>query len=175
MAVGRVRRCVRGALIFPPAKDAPRVGRRSARDMAEGRPGCGLDGSCSEMMAVAPSRAIPSEKPANEDGARLTYVLVIDADRRAQVDALIYQIPGASFYTIRSDRIRPGALPAGPLSPRLEQVLGLIGQGMSNKCIGRALGISHFTVRNHVARLLRLYDARNRDELVAVMQPSRRV
>lgn len=169
MAVGRVRRCVRGALIFPPAKDAPRVGRRSARDTAEGRPSCGLDRSGSNMITI------PSEKPANEEGARLTYVLVIDADRRAQVDALINQIPGASFYTIRSYRIRPGALPAGPLSPRLEQVLGLIGQGMSNKCIGRELGISHFTVRNHVARLLRLYDARNRDELVAVAQPPRRV
>jgi DNA-binding CsgD family transcriptional regulator len=106
-----------------------------------------------------------------QEAARLTYLLVVDAERKAQVDALIAQIPGASVTTIRSHRKPVAALPAGPLSPRLEQVLELIRQGMSNKSIGRALGISHFTVRNHVARLLNIYGARNRDELIAVTQP----
>jgi DNA-binding NarL/FixJ family response regulator len=105
-----------------------------------------------------------------QEAARLTYLLVVDAERKAQVDALIAQIPGASFTTIRSHRKSV----AGSLSPRLEQVLGLIGQGKSNKSIGRELGISHFTVRNHVARLLGIYGARNRYELIAVTQAPRR-
>jgi DNA-binding CsgD family transcriptional regulator len=125
------------------------------------------------MIAVAPSRAEDTETSSSEEGARLTYVLVIDAEHQAEVDALVAQIPGASVYTIRSHRDRPGELPAGQLSHRLEQVLRLIRQGMSNKTIGRQLGISHFTVRNHVARLLRIYDARNRDELIALTQAQR--
>lgn len=122
------------------------------------------------MIAVAPSRAEGAAASSREAGARLTYVLVIDAEHQAEADVLIAQIPGASFYTIRSNGDRSGELPAAQLSLRLEQVLRLIGQGMSNKAIGRQLGISHFTVRNHVARLLRIYSARNRDELIALTQ-----
>lgn len=125
------------------------------------------------MVAVASFEAGEAEPSAIKQNARLTYVLVIDAAYRAEIDALIAQVPGASFYTIQSNRDRSGAMPAGQLSQRLEQVLRLIGQGMSNKTIGRQLGISHFTVRNHVARLLRMYDARNRDELIALTQAYR--
>lgn len=124
------------------------------------------------MIAVAPSRTESLETASSEEVARLTYVLVIDADHQAEADAIIAQIPGASFYTLRSSGDRQGEKPAGPLSLRLEQVLRLVGQGMSNKAIGRQLGISHFTVRNHVARLLRIYEVRNRDELIALMQTS---
>jgi two-component system nitrate/nitrite response regulator NarL len=124
------------------------------------------------MIAVAPSRAEGAAASSREAGVRLTYVLVIDAEHQAEADVLIAQIPGASFYTIRSSGDRPAELPAGQLSPRLEQVLRLVGEGMSNKAIGRQLGISHFTVRNHVARLLRIYKVRNRDELIALMQSS---
>ena len=127
------------------------------------------------MVADAPFEAGEARASANEVNSRLTYVLVIDAVHQAQVDALIARIPGASFYIIRSNRDGPSELPAGQLSERLEQVLRLIGQGLSNKCIGRHLGISHFTVRNHVARLLRIYDVRNRDELIALTQALRPV
>jgi DNA-binding CsgD family transcriptional regulator len=125
------------------------------------------------MVAASSFQAGETEPSAIEQNARLTYVLDIDAAHQDEINALIAQVPGASFYTIRSNRDRPGAMPAGQLSHRLEQVLRLIGQGMSNKTIGRQLGISHFTVRNHVARLLRMYDARNRDELIALTQAHR--
>lgn len=127
------------------------------------------------MIAVAPSRAEGTDASLREAGARLTYVLVIDAEHQAEANVLIAQIPGATCYTIRSNGDRAGELPAGQLSLRLEQVLSLIGQGMSNKTIGRQLGISHFTVRNHVARLLSIYGARNRDELIALTQTHRSV
>ncbi|MFO6028138.1 LuxR C-terminal-related transcriptional regulator, partial [Pseudomonas aeruginosa] len=61
-----------------------------------------------------------------------------------------------------------GLLPLQP-SPRLEglterqlDVLRLLAQGKSNKEIGRALDISHYTVRIHVSSLLRALDVPSR-------------
>ena len=45
--------------------------------------------------------------------------------------------------------------PADRLSARERQVLRLIGQGMANKQIGRALGISERTVKVHVGHVFR--------------------
>jgi DNA-binding NarL/FixJ family response regulator len=39
------------------------------------------------------------------------------------------------------------------LSPRQEQVAALVVQGMSNKAIGKALGIKHETVKIHMVRI----------------------
>ncbi|WP_163025704.1 response regulator transcription factor, partial [Pseudomonas aeruginosa] len=61
-----------------------------------------------------------------------------------------------------------GLLPLQP-SPGLEglterqlDVLRLLAQGKSNKEIGRALDISHYTVRIHVSSLLRALDVPSR-------------
>ena len=52
----------------------------------------------------------------------------------------------------------PGASPAsgvlGPLSPREQEVIRLIAEGMSDRQIGDALYISHRTVMRHVANIL---------------------
>lgn len=126
--------------------------------------------SRSGLVALKQSHALEAEGFDEEPRQQLTYVLHVDAARQSEIDALIARIPDVRFYTIRSNRDRPGEAGAGQLSQRLEQVLLLVSQGMSNKCIGRQLGISHFTVRNHVARLLRIYGAKNRDELIALMR-----
>lgn len=55
------------------------------------------------------------------------------------------------------------------LSARLSRILHLIAQGKTNKEIGRDLGISHYTVRNHLVRLFRLYDVSNRVALAALI------
>jgi DNA-binding CsgD family transcriptional regulator len=55
--------------------------------------------------------------------------------------------------------------PAAELTPREEQVLGLIAKGLTNRSIAKALGISHKTVNAHVSSLLRKCSAHNRVEL----------
>jgi DNA-binding NarL/FixJ family response regulator len=45
--------------------------------------------------------------------------------------------------------------PADELSPREVEVLRLVGRGMANKQIGRALGISESTVKVHVGNIFR--------------------
>ncbi|WP_440511264.1 LuxR C-terminal-related transcriptional regulator [Sphingopyxis terrae] len=47
---------------------------------------------------------------------------------------------------------------------QFEIALGVM-RGLSNKGIGRELGISHFTVRNHLSRILLLLGLSSRQEL----------
>ena len=49
----------------------------------------------------------------------------------------------------------PGERPAEGLSPREQQVLRLVAEGLANKQIGRALGISERTVKAHLGRVFR--------------------
>jgi len=61
---------------------------------------------------------------------------------------------------------------AGPsepesLSRRERQILGLVGEGMSNKEIGRALRISDATVKNHVHNILEKLQVHRRGEAAA--------
>jgi DNA-binding NarL/FixJ family response regulator len=55
--------------------------------------------------------------------------------------------------------------PAAALTPREEQVLGLIAKGLTNRAVAKALGISHKTVNAHVSSLLRKCSVHNRVEL----------
>lgn len=47
--------------------------------------------------------------------------------------------------------------------------LGIV-RGLSNKDIGRELGISHFTVRNHLSRILLVLGLAGRQELVELLR-----
>jgi DNA-binding NarL/FixJ family response regulator len=66
----------------------------------------------------------------------------------------------------------PVAATAAPaqsaLTPRQEQVRTLLRQGMSNKRIAGALGISEGTVKNHITDLLRVLKLRNRTQAALV-------
>lgn len=54
------------------------------------------------------------------------------------------------------------------LSVRQLEILRLLGSRMSNKEIGRTLGLSHFTVRNHISQLLRLFNVPSRGAAAAL-------
>jgi len=55
-----------------------------------------------------------------------------------------------------------------PLTHRESQILDYIAQGNSNKQIGRILGISEQTIKNHVSSILRKLNANDRAHAVAL-------
>lgn len=54
------------------------------------------------------------------------------------------------------------------LTKRQREILGLLRDGQSNKEIGRTLGLSPFTVRNHIAVLMRRLRVHSRGELATM-------
>ncbi|MFF0223044.1 response regulator [Streptomyces sp. NPDC004629] len=67
--------------------------------------------------------------------------------------------PATTARLMRSLRADPAETPAVPselasLSPRERDILALIGDGLTNREIGRRLYLSEKTVKNHISRLL---------------------
>ncbi|WP_327187834.1 response regulator transcription factor [Streptomyces sp. NBC_01334] len=67
--------------------------------------------------------------------------------------------PATTARLMRSLRAEPAETPAVPselasLSPRERDILALIGDGLTNREIGRKLYLSEKTVKNHISRLL---------------------
>ncbi len=54
------------------------------------------------------------------------------------------------------------------LTPRLEEVRGLLRQGMSNKMIASTLGISEGTVKNHMTEIFRTLKVSNRTQAAQI-------
>jgi DNA-binding NarL/FixJ family response regulator len=65
-----------------------------------------------------------------------------------------------SRSVVNRSRVQPRA----SLTPRQKQIRGLLRQGMSNKMIACALGISTGTVKNHVSDIFRALNATNRTQ-----------
>lgn len=51
------------------------------------------------------------------------------------------------------------------LTERQQEIAKLVSVGLKDKEIGELLEISRFTVRNHITKILRRYNVRNRTEL----------
>ena len=67
--------------------------------------------------------------------------------------------PATTARLMRSLRADPAESPAVPselasLSPRERDILALIGEGLTNREIGKKLYLSEKTVKNHISRLL---------------------
>lgn len=62
--------------------------------------------------------------------------------------------------------------PMGTLSARQLEILQLMREGHSNKAIARKIGLSEFTVRGHVQRILRVTGACNRTGAVFLAEQS---
>lgn len=58
------------------------------------------------------------------------------------------------------------------LSPRELEILEMVAKGLTNKEIGRAIQVSHFTVRNHVRHIIAKLEVGDRTEatMVAIQQ-----
>jgi DNA-binding NarL/FixJ family response regulator len=64
--------------------------------------------------------------------------------------------------------LREPAADADPLTPRQRQVLRLVAEGLPNKAIARALGISERTAKFHLSALFERLGAANRAQAVAI-------
>ncbi|TDP92970.1 response regulator [Labedaea rhizosphaerae] len=73
-----------------------------------------------------------------------------------------------SQFTAQRRTAKAGEHRLAVLTDREREVLALVGQGMSNDEIGRALCLSPATARTHVSRILGKLGARDRAQLVAI-------
>ena len=87
----------------------------------------------------------------------------IDAAVRAVAAGLLVRPPGS----LATEGFRSAGEDAPLLTPREAEILTLVSQGMSNKAVARALGISVHTVKFHLEALFAKLDATSRAEAVA--------
>jgi DNA-binding NarL/FixJ family response regulator len=118
--------------------------------------------------AEAPVIVLTDEAPRGELPAgvlpRSVDAAQLDPAMRAVAAGLLVRTPGGD----RHDGFAAAADDAPPLlTPREAEILTRIGQGMSNKSVARALGISVHTVKFHLEALFAKLDATSRAEAVA--------
>lgn len=91
---------------------------------------------------------------------RKAIELVMAGGRFVPPDAL-------SAAVVRPDPPAPATRVASGVSPRQQDVLELLMQGLPNKLIAARLDIAEATVKMHVTALLRAHGAQSRAELIA--------
>jgi DNA-binding NarL/FixJ family response regulator len=99
------------------------------------------------------------------------------ADRELMLSALRLVLAGGVYIPaemMQSADWPPAGTPPSreraTLTDRQQEVLRLLGRGLSNKQIARALALSENTVKVHVASVLRQFGANNRTEAVVRAQ-----
>src|SRR6185503_13115261 len=96
------------------------------------------------------------------------FEIVIEGERppsgEADVDAVVVA-PPASPAPFESDHSSSAGL-VEELTPRERDVLSLVAEGLPNKAIAQALGISDQTVKFHVAAIIAKLGASNRTDAV---------
>ena len=107
----------------------------------------------------------------SKENSKLLIVVADDGQAIAQIRALasacveIDDHADADAYSANwSGEPDMKGLRDGLTQRQFEIALGVM-RGLSNKGIGRELGISHFTVRNHLSRMLLLLGLSSRQEL----------
>jgi NarL family two-component system response regulator LiaR len=110
---------------------------------------------------VALTSFIEEEKVVAALEAGATGYLLKDADERTVIEAIraahdgeARLDPAVAGLLAQRLRRKPARPPVDPLTERELEVLGLVGQGMSNKEIAARLGIADCTVRTHVSNIL---------------------
>ena len=118
-------------------------------------------GEAEAPVIVLTDRMLTGDQPAGILPHGVTAAQ-LDAALRAVAAGLLVRSPGG----ISADGFRPSE-DAPMLTPREAQILTLVGQGMSNKQVARALGISVHTVKFHLEALFAKLEATSRAEAVA--------
>ena len=110
--------------------------------------------------------------------------LIIEADDMALAEALRSALPsieaalpmgycvdvsfvGQAKSKRSQEKSHGSGLHLHELTARQREVLELLAKGLSNKQIARQLSLSHFTVRNHISQIMRLFEVSTRQDVVA--------
>jgi two-component system nitrate/nitrite response regulator NarL len=114
-------------------------------------------------VVILTDRALRGEQPAGVLPRQVGAV---------QLDAALHAAAAGLLVRAPREPSRDGFRAVGEdapllLTPREAEVLTLVGQGMSNKAVARALGISVHTVKFHLEALFAKLDATSRAEAVA--------
>jgi two-component system, NarL family, nitrate/nitrite response regulator NarL len=115
-------------------------------------------------VVVLTGEAMRGEQPAGVL-PREVNAAQLDPALRAAAAGLLVRAPGG----FPPDGFRPVGddAPSALLTPREAEILTRVGQGMSNKAVARALGISVHTVKFHLEALFAKLEATSRAEAVA--------
>lgn len=119
-------------------------------------------GEAEAPVIALTDRPVPGQQPAGVL-PRTVSIDQLDPALRAVAAGLLVRTPGDppdGFRAVGDDT------PA-MLTPREAEILTLVGQGMSNKAVARALGISVHTVKFHLEALFAKLEATSRAEAVA--------
>ena len=88
-----------------------------------------------------------------------------DGEHLAQDEVMFkFEHAGASYKLVKC---RPVACGRATLSPREQEIVGLVSTGHPNKTIARKLAISQHTVNTHVRRIFGKLGVNSRAEMVA--------
>ncbi len=99
-------------------------------------------------------------------------VLLNDSDRNALLLALttvaggLVALDPALSSALLPSQVLDTTLPTDDLTPREDEVLQLLAQGLTNKAIGHELGISDHTVKFHVTAIMSKFHAQSRTDAV---------
>jgi len=97
----------------------------------------------------------------------LAVVQAVAAGLSVLPRGLVRELLGGAF-SAESATSRPVETIVSPLTPREQEVLALLAQGLANKAIAPKLGISEHTVKAHVAAIYEKLGAGNRAEAVVL-------
>lgn len=125
-------------------------------------PGFSLDSSITALRSRFPRSTIVVVSM-SEDHGTVGKVMSAGADgfigkgvAAQEIAAALEAIHGGEIMVRTSQHREPASPLVKNLSVRQRQVLELVGRGMTNKEIGRELGISPYTARMHVSMVLKI-------------------
>jgi DNA-binding NarL/FixJ family response regulator len=103
---------------------------------------------------------------AMRDGAR--GYLTKDADGRQLIEAILTVANGGRFIPKSLESVLSERYPAGDITPRENDVLGLLAKGCSTPDIAQQLHVAEKTVRIHIGNLLSKLGARDRTHALVI-------
>jgi DNA-binding CsgD family transcriptional regulator len=145
---------------------AAALGRLDAavRDLQAAASICDLNGArgCSVQARVELATVL-AQRRAPGDRDRALAALSHAADEAERLG----MVPFTRRIGELRAQLKPGKAAASPLSPREQEVAGLVARGLTNKQIGETLYVSERTAENHVQHILTKLGFSNRSQIAA--------